>query len=70
MGGLGYRIIGPGLPQIFIDLPGFLITIIPDTRGMSQQMEDIDLSGDRRTLQSQEVEDRRVEGQRTLIDQL
>src|SRR6266566_2185770 len=55
--GLDDRVVGSGLPDIRVHLPALFLNIIRDTRGMCQQMKDVDCTRDGCILQSQEIDD-------------
>jgi hypothetical protein len=61
--GLGNSIVGSGLPDIGVILSALFLCIIRDTRGMRQQVKDVHCTADGCILQSQEIDDRSLEGE-------
>src|SRR5258708_28917564 len=61
--GLGNSIVGSGLPEIGVHLPALFLSIIRDTRGMRQQLKEVDGTRYGCLLQSQENEHRGIEGE-------
>ena len=64
------RIVGFGLPQVFIAFAVLFIGIIANSRRVGQQMENRHCRGNACSLQAQEIDNRCVERQQFPVDQL
>ena len=66
VGGLSNRIVGNGPEEIGVLLPVLFLSVIPDARGMGQQVIDVHLPRDGGVPQSQGLNEGGIEGEYSL----